>query len=105
MADGPAPLVVVRGLVRSVDTASSTDRSTGEERVFGTRCNILTEPDGGFLPVLVGTRSLPTDAARKFEGQEVEWIISLSAWAGRNGGAGIQATYVAEVASSTKHAA
>lgn len=97
MADGPKPYVIVRGLVRSGETVEFTDRQTGEKRSIGARLSILTEPDGGFLEVLVSNQVMSIEQAKEYIGKDVEFLISISAWAGRNGNAGLQASFEREL--------
>lgn len=97
MADGPKPYVIVRGLVRSGEIAEFTDRQTGERRSMGTRVSILTEPDGGFLEVLVSNQVMSSEQAMQYVGKDVEFLISIAAWAGRTGNAGLQASFEREL--------
>lgn len=93
---GPAPLAVISGFVRSTQRATRKNDNGGEE-TFAVRASVLTEPEGGFIDVQIWPNDLDIDKALALQGTEIYWLIGLSAWAGRNGGAGLQATYVKDV--------
>lgn len=83
-----AVVMHVQGLVRAVTPAN---KKSGER--FGSRINVLTEPDGDTFQVLAFDRSLSGDEAADLAGTTVDLTVEVAAevW---NGNARLNATLV-----------
>jgi hypothetical protein len=78
MAGNPAAVVSVAGTVRTVERFDTkADETTGEVRQAA-RVTVLTEPNGGFAEVYVGSEDLGALAAVS-EGDSVHWAVTCRA--------------------------
>src|SRR5690625_1628063 len=91
-------VVAVHGTVRSVSEASFGGNDS-PRTVMGSHVEVLTEPNGGFLRVLLRKEQLSTAEAQQLVGERIHWQVTVSHWLARSGrSAGLNAEFVAEVA-------